>query len=125
MVCSSRFEVLIMSNPLPSSESLTSEASVHESKSQRTPLRSLTGACLSATFALLLYRLTTAIIHSFSLHPVVSNNQLTLGLSTAVRTLVMGLAAMATGIFAIVAIGLVGLAIQLTLQKLSTPKSEV
>jgi Protein of unknown function (DUF3082) len=91
----------------------------------RTPLRSLTGAFLSATMALLMYQLTTGVIHSFALHPTTSHNQVAINLSVAVRTLVIGLVTMATGIFALVALGLVGLAIQLTLQNLRRPKPEI
>jgi hypothetical protein len=91
----------------------------------RTPLRSLTGALLSATMALLMYQLTTGVIRSFALHPTTTHNQIAINLSVAVRTLVIGLVTMATGIFALVALGLVGLAIQLTLQNLRRPKPEI
>jgi type III secretory pathway component EscU len=90
-----------------------------------TPLRSLTGAFLSATMGLLLYQLTKGVIRSFAEHPTLSHNQVAINLSVAVRTLVIGLVTMATGIFAFVALGLVGLAVQLALQKLRRPKTEL
>ncbi len=90
-----------------------------------TPLRSLTGAFLSGTMGLLLYQLTKSVIRSFAEHPTLSHNQVAINLSVAVRTLVIGLVTMATGIFALVAVGLVGLAIQLALQKLRTPETEL
>jgi hypothetical protein len=90
-----------------------------------TPLRSLTGAFLSATMALLLYRLTIAVIRSFAEHPTITHNQVAINLSVAVRTLVIGLVTMATGIFALVTLGLIALAVQLAIQKLRHPKTEL
>lgn len=82
-----------------------------------TPWKCLRGSVLAAILALLLYRLTTAIAQSFAAHPISTHNQITYNLSVAVRTLVVGLSTMATAIFAIAALGLVGLAIQLVVQK--------
>lgn len=81
------------------------------------PLRSLSGAFISAILGLLMYRLTSAIALSFATHPIVSDNRIVHNLSAAVRTLVVGICAMATGIFTLVAMGLIGLAIQVTLQR--------
>jgi hypothetical protein len=80
------------------------------------PLRSLSGAVISAILGVLLYRLTRSIALSFASHPIVSDNRIVHNLSAAVRTLVVGICAMGTGIFCLVAVGLVGLAIQVTLQ---------
>jgi Protein of unknown function (DUF3082) len=89
-----------------------------------TPLRSLTGALMAAAMGLLLYRLTTSIIKSFADHPTVSHNTIVVNLSAAIRTLVVGLATMATGIFAFVTLGLIALAIQAVVQSLQSPKIE-
>ncbi len=89
------------------------------------PLRSLTGALMAAVMGLLLYRLTMSIIQSFAAHPTVSNNTIVVNLSAAIRTLVVGLATMATGIFAFVTLGLIALAIQAVLQGLNPAKSPV
>jgi hypothetical protein len=89
-----------------------------------TPLRSLTGALMAAVMGLLLYRLTTSIIQSFADHPMVSHNTIVVNLSAAIRTLVVGLATMATGIFAFVTLGLVALAIQAIVQSLRSHKPE-
>lgn len=86
------------------------------------PLRSLTGALMAAVMGLLLYRLTTSIIQSFAAHPTVSGNTIVVNLSAAIRTLVVGLATMATGIFAFVTLGLIALAVQAAIQKLRSPK---
>jgi Protein of unknown function (DUF3082) len=89
-----------------------------------TPLRSLTGALMAAAMGLLLYRLTTSIMQSFAAHPTISRNTIVVNLSAAIRTLVVGLATMATGIFAFVTLGLVALAIQAVVQSLRSPKPE-
>jgi hypothetical protein len=81
------------------------------------PLRSLSGAVISAILGILLYRLTSSIALSFASHPIVSDNRIVHNLSAAVRTLVVGICAMGTGIFCLVSVGLVGLAIQVTLQR--------
>lgn len=88
------------------------------------PLRSLTGALMAAAIGLLLYRLTSSIMQSFAAHPTVSHNTIVVNLSAAIRTLVVGLATMATGIFAFVTLGLVALAIQVGVQSLRNPKPE-
>jgi Protein of unknown function (DUF3082) len=88
------------------------------------PLQSLTGALMAAAIGLLLYRLTTSIMQSFAAHPTVSHNTIVVNLSAAIRTLVVGLATMATGIFAFVTLGLVALAIQAVVQSLRNPKPE-
>jgi hypothetical protein len=81
-----------------------------------TPLKCLSGALLAGSLGLLLYRLTAAIASSFAAHPLTTTNQIARGLSAAVRTLVVGMSTMATGIFSIAALGLIGLGIQLAIQ---------
>lgn len=89
-----------------------------------TPLRSLSGALIAIVFALLLYRLTASVVQSFAAHPPTSNNTVVLNLSAAVRTLVIGSMTLATGIFSVAALGLVGLAVQLAVQHFTQPKSD-
>ncbi len=83
-----------------------------------TPLRCLTGSAIAGTFAIALYSLTHSIAETFAKKPVTSTNQLVINISAAVRTLVVGVASLATFIFAFVAIGLILLAIQLVIEKL-------
>ncbi len=83
------------------------------------PLNCLSGALISGGLATALYFLTTSIVQTFAAKPVHSNNLLVVNITAAVRTLVVGMSALATGIFGLVAIGLVALAIQLLVQKLS------
>lgn len=82
-----------------------------------TPLRCLTGALISGGLASALYSLTTAIAQTFAAKPIHSDNVAVVNIASAVRTLVVGMSALGTGIFALVAIGLVALAIQILLTK--------
>jgi hypothetical protein len=89
-----------------------------------TPLRSLIGAAIAGVMAVLLYRLTTSVVQSLMAHPTSSHNQIVMSLSTAVRTLVIGSMTMGTGIFGLVTVGLIALALKLALQPASPPNSE-
>ncbi|MBP0001163.1 MAG: DUF3082 domain-containing protein [Cyanobacteria bacterium SID2] len=83
-----------------------------------TILRSFSGSFISGSIALLLYRLTTSIVHSFADKPLQTDNVTALNISAAVRTLVMGLSFLATFIFAFSALGLFLLAVQTLVQQI-------
>jgi len=83
-----------------------------------TPMRCLSGAVISGGIAFAAYSLTAAIAQTFAHKPIHSDNFTVVNIAAAVRTLVVGIMALGTGIFGIVAIGLVALAIQLSIQKL-------
>lgn len=89
------------------------------------PLHCLTGAMVASIFAMLLYRLTSAIAASFAAHPLSVTNQTAASLSVAVRTLVVGMSTLATAVFALAALGLLGLGLQLIGQRIFAPKSSV
>lgn len=82
------------------------------------PLRSSLGALIASGMAIALYRVTGSISQNFADKPLHSDNALVVKITIAVRTLVVGLSTLATFIFAIVAVALVALAIQATVQKL-------
>ncbi len=96
---------------LPPKEGEVSAVSLH-------PLRALTGAIIAAILGILGYRMSAAIALSFANHPITSANHIVHNLSAAVRTLVVGMAALATGICTLIALGLVGLALQIAIQRL-------
>ncbi|MFN3678973.1 DUF3082 domain-containing protein [Thermosynechococcus sp.] len=77
------------------------------------PLRCLSGALIAGTLGMLLYQLTGAIAAIFATQAVSYHNQLVYGVAVAVRTLVVGLCTLAMGVFSIIAVGLVALALQL------------
>lgn len=109
-----------MTNPTPTEKS---EASLTETEAKKvTPLRCLVGSLISGSFGIGLYSLTYSIAQTFAAKPIVSQNQVVLKIASAVRTLVVGIAALGTGIFTLVAIGLLLLAIQLSIQNLKASK---
>jgi hypothetical protein len=89
-----------------------------------TPLRSLIGALIAGIMASLLYRLTMSVVQSFMAHPTITHNTIVRNISAAVRTLVIGGMTMGTGIFSLVAVGLVALAVKLAFQPASPPNSK-
>jgi hypothetical protein len=88
-----------------------------------TPLRCITGAVMSGGFAFTAYSLMISIATTFANKPIHSDNQMVVNIGSAVRTLVVGVVALGMGIFGIVTLGLLALAIQLVIQQLSNPKS--
>lgn len=82
------------------------------------PLRCLLGSAIAGVIAFGSYSLTSSIAQAFAAKPVVSNNPLVLNITVAVRTLVVGVAALGTGIFSLVAVGLVALAVQSLIKQL-------
>lgn len=108
----------------------TKEQSGHppDTKTQPTPLRCLTGAVIAGGLASALYSLTASIAQSFAAKPIHSDNALVVRISAAVRTLVVGVSTLATGVFGLVAVALVALAVQVFIQQLTqrpTPPSNV
>ncbi|MDZ8105627.1 MAG: DUF3082 domain-containing protein [Nostoc sp. DedQUE12a] len=87
------------------------------------PLRSTIGAVISGGMAFAMYSLMIAIATNFATKPVHSINPLVIKITSAVRTLVVGVVALGSGIFGIVAIGLLALTLQLLIQQLTKPKS--
>lgn len=92
-------------------------------KTPPSPLRCLMGSLISGGLAYALYLLTASIAQSFAAKPLHSNNVLVLNITVAVRTLVVGVSMLATGVFALVTIGLIALGIQLFIQQLSKHKA--
>jgi hypothetical protein len=115
-----------MNNPTPTKNSTTRSSG--SAQTSPTPWRCLIGAVISGGLAIALYSLTTAIAHTFASKPIHSDNPAVINIASAVRTLVVGITALGAGIFGVVAIGLVALAIQLLVQKItkrSAPPSDV
>lgn len=113
-----------MNNPTPTEN--PSKTSNLES-TPPTPLRCLSGAVISGGMAFALYSLTAAIAQTFATKPIHSDNPAVINIASAVRTLVVGMTALGAGIFGLVAVGLIGLAIQISVQKLlkSVPPSDI
>ncbi len=82
------------------------DSTQESNKQEVTPLKCLLSSLFSGVMALGVYRLMTAIIETYSAKPVISDNIFVLKLTVAVRTLVIGIAALGTGVFGFVALGL-------------------
>ncbi|MGK7914803.1 MAG: DUF3082 domain-containing protein [Prochloraceae cyanobacterium] len=106
-----------MSNSNSKQKSETSSTQTETKKV--TPWSCLVGAVISGSLGSALYFLTSAIAQTFATKPIQSSNPFIINISSAVRTLVVGVAALGTGIFGVVTVGLVALAIQLLFQSLS------
>lgn len=88
-----------------------------------TPLRCITGAMISGGLTYATYSMMLAITTTYATKPMHSNNPVVLNIASAVRTLVIGITALGTGVFGIVTLGLLALAVQLLVQQL-TNKTE-
>ncbi|HEY9874458.1 MAG TPA: DUF3082 domain-containing protein [Candidatus Obscuribacterales bacterium] len=115
----------LMANPTPTETPRTKTAETSETLTS--PLRCLTGALIAGGLTFALYSLTASIAQTFAAKPIASNSTFAINIAVAVRTLVVGVSALGTGVFGLVAVGLVALAIQISIQRLtkpSTPPSE-
>jgi len=94
-----------------------SDSPTPEVNQMPTPLRCFIGAILAGILAYGLYNMTSAIGLSFATKPIQADSLVVYRISSAVRTLVVGMSAMGTGIFGLATLGLFGLGIQLIFQK--------
>ena len=81
------------------------------------PLSCVTGALLAGIMSIGMYTMTIKIATTFATNPMVQKTTMASNIAAALRTLVVGSTALGTGIFGIVAIGLVGLAVQVATEK--------
>ncbi len=99
--------------PVPNSDS-----NPEEQKDNVTPLKCFLSSIVSGGFTFVIYLLFNSIVQTYANKTITGINPLVLNITAAVRTLVMGTVAMATGIFGLAALGLFLLGIQLTIQNL-------
>lgn len=88
-------------------------------KKEVSPLSCFFSSVVSGGIATMVYSLMKAIATTYADKPIVGNSALALKIATLVRTLVVGIAALGAGVFALVAVGLFLLGIQLTMQKIT------
>lgn len=86
-------------------------------KKEVTPLSCFLASIVSGGIATLAYNLMNSIATTYANKPIVADSVIVIKITTAVRTLVVGIAALGAGVFGIVALGLFLLGIQLTIQK--------
>lgn len=104
-----------MNEPNPAKQPVTEK--------QTTPMRCFTGAFISGGLAYAAYNLMIAIATNFASKPLHSDNQIVIRISIAVRTLVVGIITLGTGVFAFVTLGLLVLGLQLAVQSLTKKES--
>jgi hypothetical protein len=93
-------------------------------KDNVTPLNCLMASLVSSGLAVAIYSLMSAIVQTYADKPAVADNEFVLRITVAVRTLVIGIAALGTGVFGFVAIGLFLLGLQVTFKSLSQTKEQ-
>ena len=106
-----------------SDPNMTTQQADTQAQASPTPLRCLIGAVISGGLGFALYSLTISIATTFAAKPIHSNNPMVVNIASAVRTLVVGVTALGTGIFGLVGVGLLALAVQLLVQQSTTQKS--
>ncbi|MGF1542684.1 MAG: DUF3082 domain-containing protein [Pleurocapsa sp.] len=90
----------------------TQISSQESSQKSVTLLRCLVASMISGGIAFGLYSLMNSIVQTYATKPIISANPTALRIAVAVRTLVVGVAALGTGVFGLVAVGLLLLGIQ-------------
>jgi predicted oxidoreductase len=106
-----------MSTPSSDIDTDKSAQSTENPLSTARVLRAFTGSLMAGTIAILFYKMLSAIATSFANKPVTSDNVTVINLSAAVRTLVLGVMALGTGVFAMAALGLALLGLQMIWQR--------
>lgn len=105
-----------MKENTPTEPIINSEVNPDNQKEQVTPLKCFVSSIISGGFAYAIYLLFNSIVQTYATKTITGTNPLVINITAAVRTLVMGVVALATGVFALVAVGLFLLGIQLTIQ---------
>lgn len=109
-----------MTTPTPIPDQNSQPTKIQQT--EPTVFNSMSGAAISGVIAFGLYFLTSSIAQSFASKPLASTNPIAMNISVAVRTLVVGLSTLATAIFGVIAVGLVGIAISVTIKQLKNHK---
>jgi site-specific recombinase len=87
------------------------------------PLRCLTGSLIAGMMSLALYTMTSKIATTFATKPMIQKTTMANNIAAAVRTLVVGSTALGAAVFGIIAIGLIGLALQVAFTKPKSPEA--
>lgn len=113
-----------MNEPTPTQKS---NSSVTETNTNPPSILScITGSIVAAIMAIASYFINSSIAQYFVDRPIHSSNYLVVNITSAVRTLIIGISTLATGVFSLIALGLLALAIQVTIQQLKqqTPSTK-
>ncbi|MGB3612987.1 MAG: DUF3082 domain-containing protein [Elainellaceae cyanobacterium] len=99
------------SSPSPTTDDITAASDAKAAPTS--PWRCFGGVAIAAPMAYALYQMTLSIAQTLADNPIKSNGAVANNIAVLVRTLVIGMVALAAGIFALVALGLLALGIQL------------
>lgn len=97
-------------------DKLDSAATTDVPQDNVTPIKCFGSSVFASLFAYASYILFNSIVQTYATKTIIATNPLVVNITSAVRTLVMGVVALATGVFALVAVGLFLLGIQLTIK---------
>lgn len=95
----------------------STDSPVDPEQKEITPLRCLVSSIISGSISFCLYLLLNSIVQGFAAKTVTSSNPLVIKLTSAVRTMIMGVAALGMGITGLIAIGIFLLGIQVMFKK--------
>lgn len=88
------------------------------------PLRCFSGSLMAGGIAFACYKMMLSIALTFAAKPVHSDNITVINITAAVRTLVVGVVALGAGVFALAAVGLFALGLQVLVKgREATPPS--
>jgi hypothetical protein len=100
------------------------ETKEENQKKPLSPWRCFVGAAIAGGLGTACYSMTSAIAQTYANKPIVSDNQVTVNIASAVRTLVIGIASLGTFVFAFATLGLLALCIQLTVQSFKSSSTD-
>jgi len=100
--------------------STSKDSSIDLEQKEITPLRCLFSSIISGAISFCLYLLLNSIVQGFAAKTVTSSNPLVIKLTSAVRTMIMGVTALGMGITGLIAIGIFLLGIQIILKNFKT-----
>ena len=99
------------------SDSNSTQENQTPTQTPTSPFRSISGALISGGLGYAMYNLMIAIATNFANKPIHSDNPVTLRISSLVRTAVVGMIGLGTTVFAVVALGLLALTLQLMFEQ--------
>ena len=106
-----------MSESKSTEETPTTKQTPTTTETPTSPFRSLTGAVISGGLGYAMYNLMINIATNFANKPIHSHNPVTLRISSLIRTAIVGMIGLGTTVFAVVALGLLALTVQLVLEQ--------
>lgn len=99
-------------------EPVSNNSEMDTTKDETSPLRCFVASAIAGIIAFGSYSLLQSIVQTYGAKAITSHNPVVINITTAVRTMVMGIVALGTGVFSLAAVGLFLLGIQITIKSL-------